>query len=238
MHTDPELLGLLALGEHVGTEGDRAHAHTCPQCADELSQLVRVTTLGRSADVKSPLTMPSPQVWARILRELDFLITVDPSAAPPVTEIDGEDAERPPLDLVEPLPPGEPLTLVEPLPGPSRDPGDQLTARAQLTPVAASWSQASGTADLATDDTGRRLLQVSLHADLPTSGVRQAWLVHRDDPSRRQTLGILDGSWGLWTVDHSIDLAEFAILDISQQGVGETEHSGQTIVRGELALAS
>lgn len=238
MHTDPELLGLLALGEPVGTEDDRVHAQTCPECADELSQLVRVTILGRSADIESPLTIPSPQVWARIRRELNFLASGGPSEAPPAIGFGSEDAERPPLVLVEPLAPEEPLALVEPLPGPSREPEDQLTARAQLTPVAASWSQASGTADLATDDTGRRLLQVSLHADLPTSGVRQAWLVHRDDPSRRQTLGILDGSQGLWTVDHSIDLAEFTILDISQQGVGETEHSGETIVRGELALAS
>jgi hypothetical protein len=53
----------------------------------------------------------------------------------------------------------------------------------------------------------------------------------------RQTLGILDGPHGLWTIEHSIDLEEFGILDISQQGTGETEHSGHTIVRGELTLA-
>ncbi|SDR86647.1 hypothetical protein SAMN04488543_0648 [Friedmanniella luteola] len=115
-------------------------------------------------------------------------------------------------------------------------PGHDLRAHARLTPVEATWSQASGRADLATDERGRRVLQVALHADLPSSGIRQAWLVHRLDPSRRQTLGILDGRDGLWTVDHSIDLQEYAILDISQQGTGETEHSGQTIVRGELTL--
>ena len=115
---------------------------------------------------------------------------------------------------------------------------DDLTAHARLGPVEAVWADASGDAELATDDRGRRILQVALHAELPTSGIRQAWLVHRHDPSRRQTLGILDGSHGLWTVDHSIDLAEFGILDISQQGTGETEHSGQTIVRGEFTLVS
>lgn len=116
--------------------------------------------------------------------------------------------------------------------------GDALTAHAALGPVEAIWADASGDAELATDDRGRRILQVALHAELPTSGIRQAWLVHRHDPSRRQTLGILDGAHGLWTVDHSIDLAEYAILDISQQGAGETDHSGQTIVRGEFTLVS
>jgi hypothetical protein len=116
--------------------------------------------------------------------------------------------------------------------------GQELTGHARLAPVGTSWSHASGTAELATDERGRRLLEVALSADLPSTGVRQAWLVHRDDPTLRQSLGILDGAHGLWTVAHSIDLAEFAILDISQQGTGETEHSGQTIVRGEFTLVS
>ncbi len=192
MHADVELLGLLALGEDVGTEVERLHATTCPQCADELLELQRVVTLGRSAGPEMTMASPSVGVWARIRAELAFDVK----------------------------------------------PEDDLTAHAELTSVEASWSRASGTAELATDELGRRLLQVALHADLPSSGVRQAWLVHRDDPSRRQTLGILDGPYGMWTVDRSIDLREYAILEISQQRTGETEHSGQTIVRGEFALAS
>lgn len=116
--------------------------------------------------------------------------------------------------------------------------GEDLTGHARLAPVETVWADASGSAELATDERGRRILQVALHAELPAAGLRQAWLIHRRDPSRRQTLGILDGKHGLWTVDHSIDLEEFGILDISQQGAGETEHSGQTIVRGEFTLVS
>lgn len=115
---------------------------------------------------------------------------------------------------------------------------EDLRAHARLAPVEASWSNASGEAQLATDADGRRLLQVTLHADLPSGGVRQAWLVHRDDPGRRQSLGILDGRHGLWTVEHAIDLEQYPVLDISQQSIGSTEHSGQTIVRGELVLVS
>lgn len=201
MHADPELLGLLALGEHVGTEKDRLHAQACSECAAELSELSRVVTLGRSGE--AAMAVPSSAVWARIRAELDLDSTLEPRQVIPAVESAGG-----------------------------------LTAHAQLMPAGASWSGASGVATLATDEHGRRLLQVVLDADLPTAGVRQAWLVHRDDPSLRQTLGILDGPHGLWTVEHSIDLENFAILDISQQGVGETQHSGHTIVRGEFTLVS
>lgn len=118
----------------------------------------------------------------------------------------------------------------------SSAPAEEVRAHAELRPVGASWGHASGAAELGTDEKGRRLLQVALRAELPPTGLRQAWLVHKDDPGLRQSLGILDGRHGLWTVEHSIDLTQFTILDISQQDTGETEHSGQTIVRGEFTL--
>jgi hypothetical protein len=120
---------------------------------------------------------------------------------------------------------------------PSR-PRQDRRARARLRPVQDAWSSATGEAELATDDQGRRLLQVSLHADLPSTGVRQAWLVHRDDPSVRQTLGVLDGPHGLWTVEHAIDLEQYAILEIAEQSIGGNDYSGRTIVRGELVPAA
>ncbi len=229
MHTDPELLGLLALGEDVGTEDDRLHAQTCPGCAGELSQLRRLATLGRSVSAETTMITPRQEVWAMILGEL----AIDPALEPPkvVQSMDATSTAKAPSKNAR----RSPLAIIK---AALARPSHQLMARAQLTPVEAFWSRASGTAELATDERGRRLLQVGLQADLPTSGVRQAWLVHRDDPSQRQTLGILDGPHGLWTVDHSIDLEKYAILDISQQGTGETEHSGQTIVRGELTLVS
>ena len=222
MHTDPALLALLALGERVGTEDDRVHAQTCPACAGELSELQRVVTLGRSAE--TTMSIPSQEVWARIRDELALDLTLEAPAQP---------------SIFLPSSTVEPLTVTPSVHAtPTAESEDELTAHAQLMPIEAFWSQASGMATLATDEHGRRLLQVTLQAHLPTSGVRQAWLVHRDDPSLRQTLGILDGPHGLWTVEHSIDLEKYAILDISQQGTGETKHSGQTIVRGEFTLVS
>lgn len=248
MHTDPELLSLLALGEHVGTEDDRLHARACPECAGELSELHRLVTLGRSVGAETTITSPSQNVWARIRDEL----ALDPTLEPPVHQsmfLPSDTLGLPTVVRTVDVTPATKsvskharrsllATIKAALARSSRGPEKQLTALAQLTPVEAFWSHASGTAELATDEQGRRVLQVALQADLPSSGVRQAWLVHRDNPSLRQTLGILDGPHGLWTVEHSIDLEKFAILDISQQGTGETEHSGQSIVRGELALVS
>ena len=196
MHTDPELLALLSLGEPIGTEDDRDHVATCPVCAAELVELSRVVELARGgADLT--LVEPDPRVWATVRREIGAQ----------------RDEER------------------------SR-PRQEPKARAWLSPVQPAWSSATGEAELATDDQGRRLLQVSLHADLPSTGIRQAWLVHRDDPSQRQTLGVLDGRHGLWTVEHAIDLELYPILEISQQSIVSTGHSGQTIVRGELVRAA
>lgn len=232
MHAEAELLSLLALGEQVGTDDERRHTETCRECATELSELQRVTALGRSVGAETTMIAPSPTVWARIRDELGFDDSVEP---PPVRSVDAP----PPRTLSHPDRRRSPLAAIKAaIAGSFHGSPDHLRAHVRLTPVEASWSEASGTAELATDEQGRRLLQVALHADLPTSGVRQAWLIHRDDPARRQTLGILDGRHGLWTVDHSIDLEQYSILDISQQGTGQTEHSGHTIVRGELTLVS
>ena len=217
MHTDPELLSLLALGEQVGTDDDRLHVQTCPICADEVSQLHQLVALARSVGPDSALALPSPRVWDRIQAEL---------ALPPA-------AESP-----TPEPPQSLLTAVAAALGGSSRVSGALVAHATLVPVQAGTPTTSGEAVIATDELGRRILQVTLEAPLPTAGLRHAWLVHRQDSTRRQALGILDGRYGVWTVDRSIDLEQYAIVDISEQGTGETEHSGQTLVRGQLTLVS
>jgi hypothetical protein len=243
MHADPEVLTLLALGEQAGTEDERRHTETCPECQLELSELRQVIDLGRSIGPETAMTSPSPAVWAKIQDELGFTLSAEAPAGPapitsssilepvpaeaPAAALPTKHARRPLLSMLK-------AALLRSPRGSDRE----LTARARLSPVDATWSQASGIAELATDELGRRLLKVALTADLPHSGVRQAWLIHRDDPNVRQSLGVLDGPHGLWTVEHLIDLNEYSILDISQQGTGETEHSGQTIVRGDLTLIS
>lgn len=114
----------------------------------------------------------------------------------------------------------------------------ELRAHVHLAAAQSRWSQASGEARLSTDEDGVRILRVVVHGDLPDEGLRQAWLVRRDDPARRQSLGVLDGAHGLWTVAHAIDLELYGLLEISQQDAESTEHSGETLLRGELVTAA
>ena len=206
MHVDPELLGLLALGEPVGSDDERAHVQSCPECAGELSELRRLVDLGRSVGADTTMATPSQDVWVRIQQELALDRTIEPLTA-------------------------------DRFAGALAGAADAVIVRGELSPAGSAWTHASGRAEILTDGSGRRLMRVALDAELPTSGIRQSWLIHRADPTRRQTLGILDGPHGLWTVEHSIDLDDYAIVDISQQEIGQTEHSGQSIVRGELTPA-
>lgn len=247
MHTDPELLSLLALGEEVGTDEDRSHVQTCPTCAEELSELHRLVTLGRGVGADSELTVPGPHVWNRIRAELALLPGLEPRADesavvledhPESYAADRTSAASATTTPVSTHPRPSLLAVLEAaLAGQSRGSAG-LVAHATLAPVQGAWSGASGEAVIATDQLGRRILQVALEPDLPYSGVRHAWLIHRDDPTLKQTLGILDGPYGVWTVDKSINLEQYAILDISQQRASETEHSGQTVVRGQLTVVS
>ena len=148
MHSEPDLLALLALGEPAGTTQEREHLATCAYCTADLAALQRVVGLAReAADVT--YVEPAPSVWAAV-RAGVRASTKTPETAEP-------------------------------------------KAYARLTPVLEPWARASGEAELATDGSGRRLLQVTLRADLPATGLRQAWLVDRHDPTQRQSLGVLDG---------------------------------------------
>ncbi|GAA3701194.1 hypothetical protein GCM10022204_17500 [Microlunatus aurantiacus] len=234
MHVDPELMSLLALGEEVGTAADRAHVQTCPTCAGEIAELHQLVTLARTFGATEELSTPGPHVWARIQEELALAgVTDKPDTGSPGLTVDAPAPSVASPDLSRP---SLMDAVAAALSGPARG-SAALVAHATLASAPGTGSVLSGEAVIATDELGRRILQVALDAELPTSGLRHAWLVHRDDPARKQPLGILDGAYGVWTVDRSIDLAQYAIVDISQQEVSETEHSGRSIVRGELALA-
>jgi hypothetical protein len=72
MHTNPEVLALLALGEDVGTTSEAQHALTCPVCSEEVAEMARIADVGRSSRASDALAAPSPDVWRRISAELGF----------------------------------------------------------------------------------------------------------------------------------------------------------------------
>jgi len=72
MHTNPEVLALLALGEEAGSPAERSHVPNCPACAEEVAELAGIADIGRSSTMPEPMTAPSPEVWKRISAELGF----------------------------------------------------------------------------------------------------------------------------------------------------------------------
>jgi hypothetical protein len=70
MHTNPETLALLALGEPAGTTAERHHAADCAECAAEIAELAQLTGIGRAAGTERPLISPAPEVWEQIRAEL------------------------------------------------------------------------------------------------------------------------------------------------------------------------
>ncbi|MBA8792970.1 hypothetical protein FHX74_000564 [Friedmanniella endophytica] len=207
MHTDPDLLSLAALGEPLEPD-DHAHLVGCAECRDQLAGLQRVVELGREAGLER-LQEPPAHLWDRIRDELGL------SVAPER----GADAFPPPP---------APASATGRTDGSDRA-GFDLGA---VDPT----SRATASVTLSVDGHGRRILQLALEADGPQHGLRHAWLVRHDDPSRRELLGMLDGPFGVWTIDQSLDLGLWSVLEVSQRaedGVGD-----EALVRGDLAAIS
>ncbi|WP_150306719.1 anti-sigma factor [Planctomonas psychrotolerans] len=88
MHTDPDLLALLALGEDVATAEELDHLADCAECATRRASLTAAANAGRSASVA--LVRPSDRVWQSISAELGLRLPVAApssvaSPAPPVS---------------------------------------------------------------------------------------------------------------------------------------------------------
>ena len=68
-------------------------------------------------------------------------------------------------------------------------------------------------------------------------GSTAGWYITAD-ASALVSLGILEGSEGVFDVPDDVDLADYVLVDISQEPEdGDPAHSGDSIVRGELGFA-
>ena len=71
MHTDPEVLALVALGEQgAATPEDLEHIAHCTVCGHEITELGHLAGVGRTISDHFTLETPSPEVWDRIRAEL------------------------------------------------------------------------------------------------------------------------------------------------------------------------
>lgn len=261
MHTSPEVLALLALGEPAADPEDTAHLRDCPQCQAEIDTLSRLTRLGRSTSAADTLEIPDERVWRAISRELGLAEAADAATAEPAGRpINGSSAARP--DVIPLGSEGEPsgratsargrralsLVLAAALALVAgiglglgidrlRQPQETVIGQAKLTGLP-EWAGSSGEATVRIDPQGNRQLVVRVSTDRPVDGNQQVWLIN-PDITGMQPVGFLnpDGS-GRWPIPPAFDLGAFPIVDVSDEPPNDpnSAHSGNSIVRGQLQL--
>jgi hypothetical protein len=107
-----------------------------------------------------------------------------------------------------------------------------VVAEAALDPLP-GW-QATGQATVEQEPDGSRVLIVSLEGAGDQTGFHEVWLIDRG-VKRLVSLGVLQGSSGRFTVPEGLDLAEFPVVDVSEEPLdGNPAHSGDSIIRGIL----
>lgn len=261
MHTSPEDLALLALGEPSGTPADRDHVAACPECSTELVELTRLTGLGRSMTEQDALSTPSAQVWERIATELGFQSVELPEpgdqraastgpmrtggavgsaiAAPPPVRRDTARPSR--ARRAAALAAAAGLALIagigigsnlDKITGPDRS----VIAQAPLRPLP-QWTGANGSAEVSIDEEGNRVLTIQLSVPQQPRANRQVWLM--DENIRQMTnLGFLTGVRGTYPMPNNLDLRRYRIVDVSNEPIadGDPRHSGDSVVRGQLTL--
>ncbi len=236
-HLDPDVLALLALGEHVASPADREHLLTCAVCALESDDLSRAAVVGRSTIDVGDLLTPSDRVWGRISDELGVgyanapsAPTVSAKAPSPVVSLSSRRRWVPVLAVAASaalLAGAGALSwnLVQPSP-------TVILATATLDAFP-DWPDAAGQAVLETRADGARILQLDLQASGGT-GFREVWLMN-DDATELVSLGVVRGQTGTFVVPDGLDIARFNNVDVSAEPFdGNPAHSSDSIVRGQF----
>lgn len=232
MHVDPDLLALLALGEEVARPSDRDHIAGCPTCAEDLKNLSRAATIGRSTLDAGELIEPAPRVWSRIAEEVG--LPAEPAVASAVVSPLPERSRRrwmPALVaacVAVGLASGALITWAA-----LRPASETVLASATLDAFPA-WPGASGTAQVTASPDGGRTISVELDDPDSNDGYREVWLI-TSDTTKLVSLGVVRGSEGTFTIPDGIDITSYDLVDISAEPFdGDPAHSGDSIVRGQL----
>lgn len=113
------------------------------------------------------------------------------------------------------------------------EPPETTVASATLDALP-DWQGASGDARVEERPDGRRQVVVTLDAPAPDGTYREVWLL-AEDLSGLVSLGVLDGTEGRFDVPDGLDLAQFPVVDVSEEHFdGDPSHSGDSVVRGPL----
>lgn len=243
-HLDPDKIALLALGENLDTDEDRAHVQSCPQCADELDQMRHTVKVARLQIDGDDLEEPPARVWDAIGEELGLEREGAPVEIAPVEVAVGRGARRRVARrrsrAVWVL--AASLVLVA---GAAVTVGAIVTRlNAPVVVAAASLDAfpdhagAVGVADVREARDGSRSLFVELDTTDAADTYREVWLI-RNDAGALISLGVLEGAEGTFVIPAGVDLTQYGLVDVSVEQIdGDPGHSGDSIVRGALQATS
>ncbi|MFC4397259.1 anti-sigma factor domain-containing protein [Arthrobacter sedimenti] len=260
-HLDPEQLSLLALYDDWEDPAGREHLLECPGCAADYAALRRTVEAVKTTPDTSRLSVPGPQVWAGIHRELGLGESVreDPLAAEPPREdgatpaVTAAHGDAAPSNVVPMAarPKGARrkgawwqrpgawmataaaavLVVAGALWALNRPPQPRELAEAQLTPLA--QHSAAGSAKVVSAADGSRSLEVSLDKD-EAKGYQEVWLI-APDLSKLVSLGVMNSTSGTFQVPAGLDLSQYPVVDVSDEPMdGNPAHSTVSIARGTL----
>ena len=108
MHTDPEVLALVALGERdAATPEELDHIAHCDSCGRDVDELEHLTPVGRTISDHFTLETPSPEVWNRIRDQLGFQDEFSSELVPPPADDPGTSRRRGDPGRPRPTRPGD-----------------------------------------------------------------------------------------------------------------------------------
>ena len=261
MHTNPEILALLALGDQsAANQHDRDHIAGCEVCSAEVAELAHLAGVGRSTDAQMRIESPSPEVWRRIATELGLEesasavtpsqptandahptpATIEPNAPTPVaapTPIGSAHNRRRRHILASAV--AAALALIVGVAGgiawERRMPPETVVAQADLGALP-DWAGARGHATLERDSAGNQVLVVTVQTPRAVDGLQEVWLI---DPSVKgmQSIGLLTQPTQRFQLPAGLNVTQFPIVDVSAEPPnGVPAHSGDSIVRGTLDI--
>lgn len=230
-HVDPDDLALLALGELGASDSDRAHVADCPDCAAEVANLSRAARVGRSTLGEELLT-PAPRVWEKITAELAETPQPGEAAQPPVDLALRRRGRWMPVAIaaamVGILAAGGLVTWQ------ALRPASPVVLASAVLEAFPDWPDSAGSAVVEETAGGSRVVRVDLEVPEDRDGYTEVWLIS-SDATRLVSLGTVDGTSGTFTIPSGIDITDYTLVDVSVEPFdGNPEHSGNSIVRGEL----
>ncbi|RFA17957.1 anti-sigma factor [Subtercola boreus] len=262
MHTDPDILALLALGEPAGSDDDRAHIASCPGCTSTLAAFTGAAAAGRSTASVPALVAPHERVWNQIAA------AVGADATPEVSSAERRErgrgvrgrsvrgrsvrgrsvrgrsvrGRRLPVRwlalaaaVVLAAAAGGVTTsfLLRPTDAPGGAPSVTVLARAALTALP-DWPGATGDAVVESNGADTSMvISVNAATDRPDA-YREVWLLSAD-LTKLVSLGLLSGDSGTFAIPTDIDMSQYSIVDVSSEPLdGNPAHSSNSIVRGSF----